>query len=304
MKKLHPRLVSVLKYIVAICLLTFVLGKVDLEQVKRHFSEISIIESLAALVLVTIAQFAAALRMRYFFKVTGYAMTRSYSVILYYVGAFYNFLLPGGIGGDAYKIILARKRMHIHYLQGTRIMVADRASGLCVLLMMMFLGLFIIGAGNVVPFGNALLAAAAVIVIITYLIASKILLKQQPQHMAISLAYSAISQLFWTAVIVWLCNAVGEGDHIIPFITLYCAAGIASLLPVTVGGLGIKEMTYVYGANQMQQWLGLSIDPNICVALSLFMFILMFVSALPGLLWLNKAALAKISHADEEPQNG
>ncbi len=292
--KLSPRTLSILKYLFALTLLTFVVRKVGVEEIEKHLREISPSEGLLALLLASFAQYFSALRMRYFFTAAGFSMSKHYAVVLFYVGAFYNFLLPGGIGGDAYKVILVRKRLEMPAMQGIRIMVADRASGLCIIMLTLFLSLYLSGFGHIISHGNALLIAATIITPVAYLFASKILLKQNPSDMINSLGFSVIAQLFWMATFAMLWKAIGHGDHLIEYIGLYCAASIASMIPVSVGGLGIKEMSYIYGASLMQSFMGITIDADIGVAISLCMFALTFVSSLPGLFWLNRAGNANI----------
>lgn len=294
MKKLSPRVLSVLKYIFAFSLLAFVLSKVDRDALGKHMKEISVEEGLTALILATGAQMSSAMRMRYFFEKAMFEMSWRFAIVLYYVGAFYNFLLPGGIGGDAYKVMLVRKRMEMNTVQGIRIMVADRASGLCVIMMTFFLGCYLTGVNNAIPYGSLLLILATIITPIVYVVASRKLLKQLPIDMIGSLYYSVMAQVFWITTLYMLWKSIGHGGHLIEYITLYCAASIASMIPISPGGLGLREFTYFYGAGLMHTFMGKDVDPNVGIALSLCMFALSFVSSLPGLLWLNKVSKVDI----------
>ncbi len=294
MKKLHPKVSSLFKYLFAFSLLALVLGEVDIDALGKHMSQISIGEGIAALMLATGAQISSAMRMRYFFTKSMFEMSWRFALVLYYVGAFYNFLLPGGIGGDAYKVMLVRKRMEMNTVQGIRIMVADRASGLCVIMLTFFLGCYLTGVNNAVPYGSFLLMSATIITPIAYVVASRRLLKQLPVDMIGSLYYSIMAQVFWIATLYMLWNSIGHGGHLLEYITLYCAASIASMIPVSPGGLGLREFTYFYGAGLMHTMMGRDVDPNVGIALSLCMFALSFVSSLPGLLLLNKVGKVDI----------
>lgn len=279
---------SLLKYLIAILLLVLILRNTDMGKILGYFRQISVANLLLALVFVTFAQIVAAMRMRYFFHASGFPLSAKFSVVLYYVGAFYNFLLPGGIGGDAYKVFLARKRMEMPTAQGIRIMVADRASGLCILMLIMFASLYMIDLSKTIAYADTLIIAAAVITLITYLGACKILLKQSAATMLISLPFSLVSQGFWVLTLLLLWKTLGDGTHFIEYVALYGAASIASMLPISVGGLGVKEMTYFYGAKWMDTYAGIPVDGNLGVALSLCIFALSFIAALPGIFWLHK----------------
>lgn len=295
MKMLNPKVMSLFKYLFAFSLLALVLGKVDIDALGKHMGNISAEEGITALILATGAQVCSAMRMRYFFSKSMFEMSWRFALVLYYVGAFYNFLLPGGIGGDAYKVMLVRKRMEMNTVQGIRIMVADRASGLCIIMLTFFLGCYLTGVNNAIPYGSFLLLSATIITPIVYVVASRKLLKQLPVDMIGSLYYSVMAQVFWITTLYMLWKSIGHGGHLLEYITLYCAASIASMIPVSPGGLGLREFTYFYGAGLMNSMMGKEVDPNVGIALSLCMFALSFVSSLPGLLWLNKVSKVDIT---------
>jgi glycosyltransferase 2 family protein len=276
------------KYAVAFALLALVVRQVGTGRIIVSLRQITLPYWALAFVLASGAQIVMALRMQFFFRASGVALGTRFAVMLYYVGAFYNFLLPGGIGGDAYKVLVASKRMQLPAKQGIRIMVADRASGLCVLMLVLAGALYGIDFSGSIPFAGALLAAAVSITLIAYVVLCHRLLRQPADVMLRSLPYSMLSQLLWMATlgVVWL--SIGDKRHLIEYVALYCAASIAAMLPVSVGGLGIKEATYYYGSELMQTLAGVSVDPELGVTLSLCLFAMMLLASLPGLLWMEK----------------
>ena len=286
---------SVLKYVLALILLVLILRHAELDKITGYLRQIPVMSIVLAMVLGTLAQTVSALRMQFFFRTSGFPLNTWYAIILFYVGSFYNFLLPGGIGGDAYKVFLARKRMDMSMAQGIRIMVADRANGLCVLTLTMYLGLYLIDFSARIPYTGPLLLLAAIVTPITYVVLGKILLKQSPRAMLLSLPYSFIVQALWMVTLMVIWKAIGHNEFLLCYITLYCAASIVGVLPVSVGGLGIKEMTYYYGAKIIAQWAGIPVDPELGIAISLCLFAMVFVASLPGVLWLGK--VGKMEHA-------
>lgn len=279
---------SIVKYLLAVALLTLLLHNTNIAKIVGYFKQISPVNIIAAFLFVTCAQIIAAMRMRYLFHASGFHLSRKFVIVLYYVGAFYNFLLPGGIGGDAYKVMIARKRMEMKTTLGIKIMIADRASGLCVLMFILFASLYLIDVSNIMPYANWLLAGAAIITVAAYLVISKIVLKQLPKTMLTSLPYSLVSQLLWVLTLYSIWQSLGNGKYFVEYAGLYCAASIASMLPVSVGGLGIREMTYYYGASLLAHYAGIPVDGNLGVVLSLCIFALTFLAAMPGILWLHK----------------
>lgn len=287
---------SILKYLIGIVLLALLLHHTDLTKIGGYFRQIPPLHMLSALVYVTLAQLIASMRMRYFFHASGFHMNKKFACVLFYVGAFYNFLLPGGIGGDAYKVILARKRMEMPAIQGIRIMIADRASGLCVLMIILFTSLYLIDLSKLTAYAHLLISLALIITLAAYVIISKIFLKLPPKAMLMSLPYSLVSQSCWVLALFAFWKSLGNGQNFIEYTMLYCAASIASMLPISVGGLGIREMTYSYGAATITRYAGIPVDGDLGVVLSLCIFALTFVAALPGILWLNKVTHLHVGH--------
>lgn len=298
---------SIIKYLVAALLLAVILRNTNLGKIGSYFAQIPPSHLLLALLFVTFAQVAAAFRMRYFFRTAGHHLNIKFAIILFYVGAFYNFLLPGGIGGDAYKVMLARKRLEMPTMEGVKLMVADRASGLCIVMLILYASLLRIDLSAIIPYANFLIAAAAIGTMSAYMLLSKLLLRQPPKGMLLSLPYSLYSQLLWVATIWVLWDSLGTGTNFIEYVILYCAASVAGLIPVSVGGLGIKESTYFYGAVLIKKYTGTPVDGELGITISLCVFALSFIASLPGIFWLHKVGNTDMSlllhHPEEKAKN-
>ena len=279
---------SVAKYLFAFGMLVLIIEKADGDKIFGYLRRIPPFQLLLAFLIIMAAQYSAALRMRYLFLRSGFSMSKRYATILFFVGAFYNILLPGGIGGDAYKVVLAKRRMDVTTKEGIRIMLADRASGLCIIMMTFYASLLMMDFSSITPYADPIICAAAAVTLGCYLLACKWLLKKSPSIMLGSLPYSAAGQALWVSGVITIWAALGNGTGAIGYVVLYCAASIAALLPVSPGGLGIKEMTYYYGAHWVTQYANMPLDGDLGIAISLCIFVLIFVTSLPGLLWLNK----------------
>jgi uncharacterized membrane protein YbhN (UPF0104 family) len=282
---------SVVKYLLAVTLLVIILKHAKTDTVIEDLRKIPPLRLLFAFGLISLAQIAGAMRMRFFFHAAGFYLNARFATILYYVGAFYNFLLPGGIGGDAYKVILVRKRLNVTTKQGVLIMLADRASGLCVIMLTMFGALLTLDFSTI-PYASPLIVLCMAITVAGYLFFSYLLFKLPPLAMLGSLPYSLATQALWVAGLLTVWAPLSGGRHAVEYIALYCAASITGMLPISVGGLGVKETTYFYGAGLLQTYAHSSVDGNLGIAISLCMFFLMLAASLPGLLWLNKVEKA------------
>ncbi|QKG53302.1 lysylphosphatidylglycerol synthase transmembrane domain-containing protein [Hymenobacter sp. BRD67] len=59
--------------------------------------------------LFTLSKLISSVRLNTFFRAVGIQLTERYNLRLYWLGMFYNLFLPGGIGGDGYKVYLLGK---------------------------------------------------------------------------------------------------------------------------------------------------------------------------------------------------
>ena len=64
---------------------------------------------IAAAVLFILSKIVSSFRLNIYFKSIGVHLVEAVNLKLYWLGMFYNLFLPGGIGGDAYKVILLNR---------------------------------------------------------------------------------------------------------------------------------------------------------------------------------------------------
>ncbi len=286
---------SVVKYTLAIALLVLVIRHAGVDKIFGYLKKIPPFQLVLGFALISCAQIASAMRMRFFFRSAGFHLNARFAIILFYVGAFYNFLLPGGIGGDAYKVVLTRRRMNLTAKQGIHIMLADRASGLCVIMFTMYAGLMALDFHDTIPYAKPLIIAAALVTFTGYLFFSRLLLKQRPGVMIGSLPYSVCTQGLWVAGVLIICGALSGSAYAVEYIVLYCTASITGMVPASPGGLGIKEYTYYKGAELLQHYAHSGVNPDLGIAISLCIFFLMLTASMPALLWVSKVEKAEFS---------
>jgi uncharacterized membrane protein YbhN (UPF0104 family) len=79
------------------------------------------------------------------------------------------------------------------------------------------------------------------------------------------------------AVIFTLLMGMGIAENYLAYLLVFLASSVATIIPITIGGLGLRELVFLYGA----RYLGL--DADISVAVSLLFFLITLVSSLPGI---------------------
>src|SRR5436190_7821323 len=120
--------------LVAVLAMYLALRKISWREINQFEWNGSLFWLLPALVLFNISQFVSAYRLLQFYKIHQPGIAYLFNLRLYYKGMFYNLFLPGGIGGDAYKIITLKNSSNT-YKQLTTATLLDRINGLIVLLL-------------------------------------------------------------------------------------------------------------------------------------------------------------------------
>jgi len=287
-QKWKKRFIALIKTAVAIVILVAVLSQSDIEKVTLYARSIPAHWLILAFASFTLAQLFSTLRMNTYYRYMGRPINFGYSLRLYYVGMFYNVILPGGIGGDAYKVYQLKRAANYPIGEGVRIQLLTRLNGLLILLMMLFISGCAIGwplpRENVCAIALlfALLAVAGYGGVAHYMLKEPIALAIQ------ALPYSVAVQSFNVLTMVALWAALGQGQNLEEYVFLFQLAAIAGMIPITIGGLGIREFTFFYGA----QWIGLAggpqLDGELGVSISLIVFAITVLSACIGLLWLSR----------------
>src|SRR5690606_20130981 len=83
--------------------------KVEMEDIRQAFHNINLLFLLFAFLAFLVSQIISASRLNTLFKGVDLHISERYNFKIYLLGMFYNLFLPGGIGGDGYKIFLLRK---------------------------------------------------------------------------------------------------------------------------------------------------------------------------------------------------
>lgn len=284
MNKTKNILIGVLKYAIAIGLLCFALSRVDRSEVLHSIKSLSPVSVLFAFLFVNLAQAVSSLRMGFYFHTYGLELKKLYSLMLYYVGMFYNNVLPGGIGGDGYKVIVVNRAKHFPAKKAIKLLISERANGLAALLMLLLLlCLTPSDLDSLIEGKNKLFGIYVVLLIPCYLLCKKIIFKENYKVGLTGLIYSIPVQLLFAFAAISIFSGLGVMLDTNEYLILYLIASVlAAVLPVTVGGIGIRELTFIAGSRL------LGIDSEIGVTFAIIFYLVYFASSLIGLIFLHK----------------
>ncbi len=279
--------IAVAKYPIALLILYFVLRQADWHAIVGYAQNIPLVILLLVFALFTVAQCLSAARMNLYYRKVGKPLHWWYNVQLYYVGLVYNILLPGGIGGDAYKIYLLKRQKDYPVGEGVRIQLATRGNGLLVLLLSAYAMLPFIDLPLSRPQVLLLVVGLVVVTVAGYVVASRLLLKDIARIEWSALPYSVGVQGLNVLCMTLLWANLTQDGYLAEYILLFQLAAIAGMIPITIGGLGIRELTFFYGAQWISHISGNSVDGELGVVISLLMFAITVMSAVIGLRWLH-----------------
>ncbi|MBW6489794.1 MAG: flippase-like domain-containing protein [Lentimicrobium sp.] len=283
MIKIPGYIKAFLKIAISVAALYYVFTKIDVNEVVRIFLNVNYFWLIAAIVLFVISKFFSSFRLNLFFKNIGLALTDTSNLRLYLLGMYYNLFLPGGIGGDGYKIYLLNKKFHIKVKKLFWAVLLDRINGVLVLFIMaMFLATFL-------PVSSVYKALALSIIPVSfagYYFATRWFLKDFLQGIIKTTSYSFAVQFAQILSALLILYANQNQSHTLSYLFLFLISSIVATLPITIGGIGSREITFLLGAKIMQ------LDVHQSIALSLLFYVITAFVSLFGIYFsLNENAL-------------
>ena len=239
----------------------------------------------ASFTLVLGSKYLAHFRLLNLFKSIDAEVPSSYHWKLYLQGMFYNLFLPGGIGGDAYKGYAIQKQTGKPIKPIIGCLLIDRIGGLYALGFYSLM-LFLINSTQfmaLIPWPISQLFTTVILFvawIIGSLSAYYVIKKSTSFNLnsqLLTIGYSLVLQGLQIIAAWVLLEGLNLSDHTISYLLLFTLSSIVSVLPITLGGIGAREVTFFYGA----QILG--IETNGAVALSISFFVVNALVSLIGI---------------------
>ena len=256
---------GLLKFILKASLSTLaiyvVIQKIDLAETQKIVFQAGVGWLLLAFIMFNISKIISSLRLNTFFNTIGLILSGWYNLRLYYIGMFYNLFLPGGIGGDGYKVYLLNKFYKTPVKQLVAASLLDRISGLFVLVLLaLFMSMFLI-----------------IISYPSYYIIVRYVFKSFLPSFFITNIFSFGVQIFQLFSAFLIFKSLGISGLYLEYLTLFLISSVVAVLPFTIGGVGARELVFIFGANYFM------IDKNAAVAFSILFFLITAISSFSGL---------------------
>jgi glycosyltransferase 2 family protein len=272
-----------IKLLVTCLCLWYVSNKIDWSKSWQTLQRTNIFWLLVATLLFVASKIVAAIRLNIYFNNMQLQLSQKTNLQLYWLGMFYNLFLPGGIGGDAYKVILLTKTHQKPAKLLTATVLLDRISGVAGLAILAALYYYAVYSGG--QFSLILVLAILPGIGLYYVVVNKFF----PSFI------KGFWSTFWMGLLVQglqvLCaysimQSLHLYNHSSPYILIFLLSSIVAILPFTIGGLGAREVVFIWGSTQFL----LNQEESVCISL-LFYLITVFISTI-GVFWVYKAPIA------------
>lgn len=263
----------IFKLLFAVLCIYLVYINIDLDELWKYFQNADPVYIILATFILFIAQIISGLRMRYYFTHESCHFTRHNAVAIYFIGSFFNLVLPGGIGGDGYKVLLISRVKDFSKLTALKRVVSGRANGLLLLIIYATLLGFFSSLKDMIPYFSVLLISGIAITIISYFFLVKKILSESFSVALGACKYSFLVQGACVIASAMVFVAIGvnfaEIDILTDYVMLFMISSIVSILPISLGGIGLRELTFVYSATILT-----TVDPELGVAFSIIYYVI------------------------------
>ena len=270
-----------IKIFISLALVIFVFLNIDIRALLELLRRVDIFWLFLAFIAFNLSKIVSAIRLIYYLKEIGIEISNRANLILYYIGMFYNLFLPGGIGGDGYKAYILKRDFNKRVSLVLKALVFDRVSGLVALIFLAALLFLFSSFVNLVEWLRYIAIFVAIFIYLAFYFISK-RFKLFFRYFFTTSFLGLLVQILQLLSAYFIILALGV-DEVIDFLFLFLLSSVVGVLPITIGGVGVRELTFLYGL----ELIGLRGD--IGVAFSLLFFIITLLSSLIGIVFINRA---------------
>ncbi|MGB0430102.1 MAG: lysylphosphatidylglycerol synthase transmembrane domain-containing protein [Bacteroidia bacterium] len=285
--KIKKVLTTTLKILISIAAVAYVYYKIDDDtkaDIVEALKKSNLFYLIAAFILFNLSKIISSIRLNRYFKCIKVQLPEGFNLKLYYLGMFYNLFLPGGIGGDGYKVYYLQK----HHGGNTKKLIAatllDRLSGVVVLGFLALILAVVSSLEQLVIAQELILIVLAVLAFpIFWLIHNKFFKDFNPEFIrALIMGFGVqLSQLLCAAFILWAISAQGL---FFDYMTLFLISSVVAVLPFTIGGVGARELVMLEGVVLFTSLSAYNAQAT-AITFSILFFVITAISSLIGIVF-------------------
>src|SRR4030095_3932584 len=273
--KLSKYLKLLLKIGVTIVCFWYISKKIDFNAAKDAFLKANWSWLSLAVILLMLSKLFSAIRLNIYFRNIQIHLPEWRNIKLYWLGMFYNLFLPGSISGDAYKVVLLKKKYDSSYKKTSAAVLLDRFSGL------LALGLILSAYGVIVldkTLYDVILVSGSVTAAIALYLVVRFYFKDFLPGFWPTFVWGLIVQLTQVICVYSILLSLGLPIDQPQWIFIFLFAAVIAVFPVSLGGgLGTREVVFVEGAKYFH------LDPQVALVVSLLFYLSTVMASIWGL---------------------
>jgi uncharacterized membrane protein YbhN (UPF0104 family) len=223
-----------------------VISEIPIDDIILIIKQSNLLYISLGLIAFLVSQYISAERLFLILKSVNFNFSKLENNKLYLIGMFYNFFIPGGVGGDAYKIYHWNKKYNWSLKLLTAASLLDRGLGLS------SIGIIIIGLSHtVLPvyFSNQIILIFVLLITLivsTYIIVNKVF-KSFSRVFIPSYLLAIAVQVFQCICVIFIMLGLNISiDHAVIYVFMFLISSMLSFL--SFSGIGVREFIFMQGS--------------------------------------------------------
>ncbi|KJD36483.1 hypothetical protein PW52_04845 [Tamlana sedimentorum] len=242
-QRTKKQLYTYLKIIVTGVLLTFVIKSISFAQVLNALTRVNPKFFAVALLCFVLSQIISARRLFVLFRSQDFGISRISNYKLYLLGMFYNFFIPGGVGGDAYKVFILNKTFKWPIKKLSAVIFIDRFYGFVAISFIVVLLEFFVPYFREENLLGILGLAFLGGIILTYYIIKK-WFKSFLSVSIVAIALSLVIQILQCVAVLFILLSISvQPSEFVIYILVFLVSSVLSIF--SFSGIGVREMIFL-----------------------------------------------------------
>ena len=266
---MKKKILSAIQIVITIFFIYYTISKLDLSKLFELIKSSNILYLFLASLVYFVSQIISSERLRYILNENKFIISFKQNFTLYIMGLFYNFFIPGGIGGDAYKSYLMNKYFNWKLSKVIKLLLLDRLIGLGVLSCILF------GLMEIIFLNLNFIYVTLTILLLSFIgyYIVKIIFKN---HLIFwkSFIYSLASHIIQFISLFIILFSLGIIDNYLGIILVFILSSIFSVF--SFGGIGIREYIFLSSAPILK------FSPELATSIGLLFTLSAAISSLAG----------------------
>ena len=273
------KLLGIFQIIVTVFFIYYTLSKIGLHKILEVVKNADLLFILFASIMYFFSQIISSERLWFILKENNLIISSKENIKLYMVGIFYNFFIPGGVGGDAYKGVLMNNKFQWSLKKIYKLLILDRLIGFGVIicLILVFSG-FILDLKFISEFKFVLAPLYTLLFFVGKVLVQKIFDNEIVYTRSFFISH--IIQILQFGSIVLILFSLGVTNNYFTFLYIFLISSVLSIF--SFGGIGIREYVFFTLASNT------AVGPDIATSVGLIFTFSALISSVPGLFYLIK----------------